>query len=323
MRFNPKGEDDTRPSIEEYQYEDLRKSYNNSRYDWNPLKHPNEILRVSKSSLGTFNWCPKQYWFQYFAGLKGETVYYHTRGLNVHDAIEYFWGHIDEHLEPINMLMGKGYEEQARAMMHDVIPLPPEGYAYGEEAQIRQWVDWQFERYKHTDTIGWKPVGVEANIHVTRMVEIDNTPIPIHMRGYIDTIFENDDGDGFALMELKTGKWKNPRGRKRTQMRKEMQFYRMMLEYSPHHEFLPITHWGWEFPGGDIEGGDGTHIYYEPVKDARFTPKSVEKSIVKLMQAHIDDNFPADASDIQCGFCDFFDVCPKWTKEEYVIPEAS
>tara|TARA_R110002110_G_scaffold143199_2_gene331969 strand:- start:790 stop:1539 length:750 start_codon:yes stop_codon:yes gene_type:complete len=248
--------------------------------------------------------------------------------------MEYFWQHINEHLEAINLLMGKGYEEQARAMMHDVIPQPPEAYAYGEEAQIRQWVDWQFERFKHTDTIGWKPVGLEANINATRMVEIDNTPIPIHMRGYIDTIFENDDGDGFALMELKTGKWKEARGKKRRDMRKEMQFYRMMLEYSPHHEFLPITHWGWEFPGGDIEGGEGTHIYYEPVKDAKSTPNSVEKSLIELVQAHIDEDFPMTGAkgwwnaklgrmQSKCEWCDFFDVCPAWTLEEYVIPEAS
>ena len=134
------------------------------------------------------------------------------------------------------------------------------------------------------------------------------------MSGFIDTIFA--DGNGFALIELKTGKWKDGSGRKRTAMRKEMQFYKMMLENSPHDELLPITHWGWEFPGGGIEGGEGAHIYYEPTKDARFTPKSVEKSIVKLVTAHIKQEFPASASDIQCGYCDYFEYCPKWTGED-------
>jgi len=315
VRFNPKGEDDVRPSIDDYPHEDLRKSYTISRNDWDPKKHHDERLRVSKSSLGTFNWCPKQYWFVYFEKIEGETVYYHTRGLNVHDAMEYFWENVGEVRDDIFKLMYEGHRERARAMMHDVIPVPPEPYAYGEEEQIRQWVDWQFSRFEHTNGVNWEPAKCEAEIHAYRMVEIDGDPIPIHMKGFIDSIFANDDGT-FALMELKTGKWKNAGKRKRTQMRKEMQFYRMMIENSPHYEYLPITHWGWEFPGGGIEGGDGAHIYFEPVKDARYTPKSVEKSLEKLVQAHLDGLFPASASDIQCGFCDFMEICPKFTGED-------
>jgi len=315
MRYNPKGDDGVRPDIEDYPHERMRQSYNISRYDWDPTKHHSEILRVSKSSLGSFNWCPKQYWFSYFEGLRGETVYYHTRGLNVHDAVEYFWENIDQVYQDILLLMKEGKRESARAMLHDIVPVPPEPYAYGEEEQIRQWVDWQFNRLEHTKGVNWKPVQCEANVHAHRYVEVEGEGIPIHMRGFIDTIFANDDGT-FALMELKTGKWKNAGKRKRTQMRKEMQFYKMMVEHSPHHEYLPITHWGWEFPGGDIEGGDGVHIYFEPTKDANYTPKSVEKSLARLVEAHLVQEFPATASDFQCAFCDFMDICPKFTGED-------
>jgi len=333
MRFNPKGEHDERQTVEEYLeetgHQDEFDSYNNSCYDWNPNDHDETILRISKSSLGTFNWCKKQYWFQYFAGLRGETVYYHTRGLNVHDAVEFFWENITSQLPDIKKALDTGNREQARALMHDVMPAPPEDYAFGEQSQIRTWVDWQFSRYEYTKGVHWKPVVVEANIHARRMVELDEGEVvPVHVRGYIDTIFDTGEG-GYALMELKTGKWKDAGNRKRTQMRKEMQFYRMMLDNSPHHEYLPITHWGWEYPGGDIEGGDGTHIYFEPVKDARFTPKSVEKSIIKLVQAHVDNIFPAldkksarlGMSGSKCDYCSFVEICPRFTNEEYVIEE--
>lgn len=329
MRFNPKGEDDVRSSIDDYPHEDLRKSYIKSRNDWDPQKHDDEILRVSKSSLGTFGWCPKQYWFTYFEKIEGETVYYHTRGLNVHDAMEYFWENVGEVRDEIFKLLDEGHRESARKMMHDVIPAPPEPYAYGEEEQIRQWVDWQFSRFEHTNGADWEPVGCEAEIHASRIVEVDGEPIPIHIKGYIDSIFSNGDADGtFALMELKTGKWKNAGGRKKTSMRKEMQFYKMMLENSPHHEYLPITHWGWEFPGGGIEGGDGPHIYFEPVKDAaRFTPKSVEKSLINLVQAHVDGDFPMTGAEewwnakegrmqSKCEWCDYMEICPTFTGEE-------
>jgi 8-oxo-dGTP pyrophosphatase MutT (NUDIX family) len=324
MRFNPKG-DDTRPTIEDYPYTELHDSYRRSRYDWNPNDHDDSILRITKSSLGTFNWCKMQYWLQYFAGLRGETVYYHTRGLNVHDAVEYFWDNIVPQEVDIRKALDSGNREQARAIMHDIIPHPPEPYEYGEEEQIRQWVDWQFERFEYTDGYDWIPVDVEANIHATRIVEVDDTPIPVHLRGYIDTIFLNDTGDGYALMELKTGKWKSRS--KTTAMRKEMQFYRMMLEHSPHHEYLPITHWGWEFPGGNIEGGEGTHIFYEPVKKARLIPSSVEKSIERLVRAHVENDFPTPTakevrlgySGSKCDYCAFVEQCPRFTGVPYEV----
>ena len=68
----------------------------------------------------------------------------------------------------------------------------------------------------------WRPAGVEANVHATRFVEVDGEAIPIHINGFIDTLFADD--DGFALMELKTGKYKARS--KVPSMRKEMAFYK-------------------------------------------------------------------------------------------------
>ena len=273
--------------------------------------------------MGTFDWCPKQYWFQNVKGMRGDEVYYHTRGKNVHDVVEYFWDNVDDVLPDVLKCIEEGRSEQARGLLYDVIPQPSDSYAYGEEEQIRKWVDWQYNRLVITKGKNWKPVGIEANIHATRIVEVDGTPIPIHMRGYIDTIFNTGEG-GFALMELKSGKWK--KGKKKD-MRKEMQFYRMMLEHSPHHEFLPITHWGWEFPGGNIEGGEGTHSYYEDVKKDRSSPSKVENTLVSIVKAHINDDFPMTGANgwynaklnrfqTKCEWCDFMDVCPNFAPEE-------
>jgi hypothetical protein len=64
-----------------------------------------KILRVTKSSNGTFDWCPKQYFFQYIMKLQQEEKDYHIRGNNVHDMTEYFWkeavNYIDDILEQI------------------------------------------------------------------------------------------------------------------------------------------------------------------------------------------------------------------------------
>jgi RecB family exonuclease len=322
MRFNPTG-DDSRQRIDGYLAETGHsreaESYKSSTYAWNPNDHDDSILRVTKSSYGTFNWCPQQYYLEKFKGLRGETVYYHTRGLNVHDMMEWFWTSFTGKEEALTLIK-KGDIEKARAVLHDAIPQPPEPYEYGEDEQIAQWVDWQFHRLQYTKGEAWKPVATEANIQATRFVEVNGTHIPIHMNGFIDTIFSTGD-DGFALMELKTGKWKK---NKASNMRKEMAFYKMMLEHSPHFEFLPITHWGWEFPGGGIEGGEGAHIFYEDTKKgARFASKSVEKGLVRLVEAHINMEFPPDPYlgkyAMKCDYCSFKDDCEFWTvTDEYL-----
>ena len=94
MRFNPTG-DDSRPRIDDYLEATGNTleadSYKSSTYAWNPNEDDTTILRVTKSSYGTFGWCPQQYYLEKFKGLRGETVDHHIRGLNVHDMMEWFW----------------------------------------------------------------------------------------------------------------------------------------------------------------------------------------------------------------------------------------
>ena len=316
MRWNPNG-DGERQGIDEYELEtghtDMAESYRISKYDWNPNDHDGTILRITKSSIGTFDWCAYQYYLEKFKGLRGETIYYHTRGLNVHDYVEWFWDNIDvNHL--LELINGDDTFAAMKYIEH-IYPSPDDPYMYGELDQIHQWLDWQLNRLVVTKGKDWEPVAVEANIHATRTVEVDGEVIPIHMRGYIDSIFSTGEG-GFALMELKTGKYNK---NKPASMRKEMQFYRMMLEYSPHHEYLPITHWGWEYPGGGIEGGDGAQISYEDVKGGgKYAKSSVEKQLQRLVKAHIDMDFPPEPgfNHFKCGYCSYMEECPIWNGEE-------
>jgi len=117
-------------------------------------------------------------------------------------------------------------------------------------------------------------------------------------------------------------------------MRVEMQFYKMMLEYSPHAEFLPITHWGWEFPGGGIEGGTGAAIHYESAtnKTGSNAVKSVERTLEKMVRAHIAMEFPPDPylgrlkkdvpleeQKLKCNWCDYKEHCEFWSvTDEYL-----
>ena len=332
MRFNPNG-DDSRPSIDDYLaetgHEEEAESYRMSTYAWNPTLTPDKKLRVTKSSLGTFGWCPEQYYLEKFKGLRGEQQDHHIRGLNVHDMMEWFWANFTKEQEErvLHLVHVEKKPREAREVFFGAIPQPPEPYIYGEDEQIAQWAEWQFQRLLHTGGKQWRPTGVEANVHATRFVELESgEAVPIHINGFIDTLFADE--DSFALMELKTGKYKARS--KVPSMRKEMAFYKMMLQHSKHAEFLPITHWGWEFPGGGINGGEGPTIYYENNEKQWASMKSVENALQRLVQAHIDMDFPPDPwmgkkrddetledllerNGMKCSWCDYREHCSFWS----------
>ena len=321
MRWNPNPEGGNNER-DDYVHEDMLKSYNKSTYAWQPDME-DKILRITKSSLGTFDWCPQQYYLQNILGMRGEEQDYHIRGSNVHDAVEYWWKAMEDVVPAVLELIQMGRKEQALSLCIDTLPSPPEPYLYGEPEQLRLWVKWQFERLQHFDTEtvkDWFPVGNEAEIHGTRIVtSSDGKDIPIHMKGYIDRMFLDDDKTGTVLMELKTGKWKD---NKRANMRAEMQFYRMMLEHSPHMEYLPVVAWGWEFPGGGINGGVGPKWEYEKVNGTggRYAPKTVEKRLTRLVDAHLAGEFtPAPLlkkhDTFKCEWCDLMHECPYWKVE--------
>ena len=320
MRFNPNQKNDTK-----YQYPELLESYDKSCYNWSP-DMDDKILRITKSSVGTFDFCPKQYYFQNILGLRGEERDYHVRGSNVHDAVEWFWKQAPEIIPEVESFIADGNTELAKKELRKAMPTPPTPYIYGERAQMNQYSDWQFERLMHMrhNARDWLPVGNEVEVHATRVVVAsDGSEVSIHMKGFIDRIFIDADHTGIILMELKTGKWVEKGGRKRSSMRAEMQFYRMMLEHSPHIEYLPVVGWGWQFPGGGINGGDGPMWDYESVKGpgGRYAPKTVENRLRRVVDAHLNDDFPAEAHERKCEYCDFMEMCPAWMGDLAIDPE--
>ena len=69
MRWNPNPEGGNNER-DNYAHEDMLQSYNKSTYAWQPDME-DKILRITKSSLGTFDWCPQQYYLQNILGMRG------------------------------------------------------------------------------------------------------------------------------------------------------------------------------------------------------------------------------------------------------------
>ena len=104
----------------------------------------------------------------------------------------------------------------------------------------------------------------KPKVHAKTEVEHDGVMYPVHLKGYVDRIFSDGD-DGYVLMELKTGKWKDA-PYKYSSMRLEMEFYKNMIILAERDEFLPVTHWAWEYPNGQVNGGDGADWIIEETK---------------------------------------------------------
>jgi hypothetical protein len=306
---------------------ELQKSYDESTYAWQPgMTNDDGVplkLRVTKSSLGNHGWCPHSYKLNHIYKLKQEENEDMVRGTNVHNIVEYFWSAIPDVIDEAIEHLENGEKRVAKATLYSVIPSPPQPYLLGEEEVIDTWFEWQWNRFVITEGIDWMATGNEVSAHAQLDIEVDGQIIPIHLRGFIDTIFPDGDG-GSILMELKTGKW-NPK--KAKSMREEMQFYKLMLEEGGYAKYLPITHWAWEFPRGWANGGTKAEWELEDtsIRKTSYAPRTVINNIKKLVRAHITDSFEPTPKTWRakngeqgsnCHYCSYMDLCPAWSAEK-------
>ena len=307
MKFNPNAVSLIERGVEA-RTDELRKSYEESAYNWQPGQ--GGTLRISKSSLGSHGFCPLKYKFSYIYRLPSEESEAMTRGTNVHSIVEYFWHHVDDVLDEVLTLIEEDKKLLAKDKLRSVIPTPPTPYEFGEQVVIDKWLDWQWDRLLITNGDNWKPTGNEVSAHARMEIEVDGEKIPVHLRGFIDTIFSDGEG-GSILMELKTGKWNL---KKAKYMREEMQFYRLMLEEGGYANYLPVTHWAWEFPNGTANGGIKAEWEIEELgtRKTSYAPRTVMNNLVKLIRSHLKDEFEPKPFALKCEWCDFMELCPAW-----------
>ena len=109
----------------------MRQSNTNEyTYQWNTENYGKEgepILKISKSSLGSYQWCPKRYEFQYVERRPIETTEVMLKGSIIHNAREAFFNAFDvkkaenlSHTELVNYCMSlhpiDDYTEMYEAM---------------------------------------------------------------------------------------------------------------------------------------------------------------------------------------------------------------
>lgn len=274
----------------------MRKENGIFTYKWNPeLEEP--ILKITKSSLGSFQFCPINYKYGYIEDIKQKTSPAMLKGTIIHNAEEDFW-------KMVNVEEALEYKDEPMKLQKHFRSIYPKAPEEDYEDIYRAMTAYNTERFLECieeETLdNFVPVGNEVVLHASFTTE---EGVPVHLMGIIDRIFYED--GGYIPMELKTGAWKDT---KRTSMRKEMAFYKLLFENADPESIreagldpdIPITHWGWYFPASN-------YVYAEEVKSRSTT--AVHNSMNKLVNAYLEDEFPAAYYYKKCIHCGHYDHC--------------
>ena len=274
-------------------------------YDWKPenFDDPSKpILKITKSSLGSFDWCPKKYDFSYIQRLPQDQTDAMLKGTICHNARENFFNEFDiEKAESMNST--EIYEYcQSLHPIDDYLDI----YITMSAFEAERFIEARAENKLHE----YLPVCNEGKFDAEITIGKDTNPkfplkrdYKIHIQGIIDRIFEEN--NGYIPFEYKTGAWKDY---KSTSMRKEMAFYQLLIENAEDEVLIKngldpnkkVTHWGWYYPVSN-------YVFSEAVKKRTMT--SVMNNIAKLIWSYENSHFPAKFFYKTCSHCSYFGIC--------------
>tara|TARA_R100000781_G_scaffold24139_1_gene17887 strand:+ start:1061 stop:1927 length:867 start_codon:yes stop_codon:yes gene_type:complete len=283
-------------------------------YKWYPETYDNEdepILKITKSSFGTFNWCPMKYKFSYPLRLPQATTEAMIKGTAVHDSREDFFNAFD-----IKKAENLTYDELVTYNMglHPIDDYT-EMYRIISVFEAERFIEARKDDKLHDYLPVINEVMMDAEITIPHAINpkcILERDYKVHLQGIIDRMFIQD--GNYIPLELKTGPWKDY---KLTMMRKELAFYKILVENAPEETILdagldpniPITNWGWYYP-------QSNYLQVEKVKKQSIT--AVYNGIAKLIKAYELQQFDAKYYYNTCQHCSFMSICPAAQESEWL-----
>ena len=283
-------------------------------YEWYPDKYDDEdepILKITKSSFGTFNWCPKKYEFSYPLRLPQTTTEAMIKGTAVHDSREDFFNAFD-----IKKAENMSYDELVTYNMglHPIDDYT-EMYRTISIFEAERFIEAREDDKLHDYLPVINEVMMDAEITIPHAINpkcILERDYVVHLQGIIDRMFIQD--GNYIPLELKTGPWKDY---KLTMMRKELAFYKILLENAPQEMIrdagldpnIPITNWGWYYP-------QSNYLQVEKVKIQSIN--AVYNGIAKLIKAYELQEFDAKYYYNTCQHCSFMSICPAAQEGEWL-----
>jgi|TARA_R100000084_G_scaffold104953_2_gene61979 CRISPR/Cas system-associated exonuclease Cas4 (RecB family) len=283
-------------------------------YEWYPERYDDEnepILKITKSSFGSFQWCPKKYEFSYPLRMPQTTSEAMIKGTVVHNSREDFFNDFDikkaENLsftELVEYNMGLHPIDDYTEMYRTLSVFEAERFIQARENNTV---------HEYLPVIN--EILLDAEIFIPRdlnpkcVLERDYT---VHLQGIIDRMFVQD--GNYIPIELKTGAWKDY---KLTSMRKELAFYKILIDAMSDEEKIAagldvdgeVTNWGWYYPASN-------YIQVEKVKKQSLT--AVYRGITELIKAYERKQFNAKYYYKTCSHCSFYSICPTAQEQEFL-----
>jgi len=295
-------------------YEEEIKNMDEYTYQWLPENYEDgdsPILKITKSSLGSHVWCAKKYEFGYIQRLPQDQSEAMRKGTVMHNAREEFFNDFDV--------------KKAEQMSHDELVdyctglFPVDDY-FDDYLSIASFEANRFSEARTEDKLDeYLPACNEGKFDCEIVIDANTDPkfplqrdYKVHLQGIIDRIFK--EGNGYIPMEFKTGGWKDW---KTGSMRKEMAFYKLMIDNSSEEVLkqaglepnIPVTHWSWYYPIAN-------YMAVEEVKKSSTT--AMMKSIARLIYAYEQKNFPAKFFYKTCAHCSYFGICDAAQEDTWV-----
>jgi len=283
-------------------------------YKWKPENYDDPskpILKITKSSLGSFDWCPKKYEFSYRQRLPQDQTEAMLKGTVLHNHREDFFNIFD--IKKAEKMNNSEVLEYCTSLMpvDDYYDISLTVASLEAQRFIEARTENKMDEYLPVCNEGKfdAEITIPANINPKFPLSRDYV---IHIQGIIDRIFKEN--GGLVPFEYKTGGWKDW---KKTSMRKEMAFYELLLINAPDEVMIKngldpndkVTHWGWYYPAAN-------YIYAEPRKTRSMT--SVMNNIAKLIHHYEKDMFPAKYYYKTCAHCSFFGICDEAQDDSWV-----
>jgi len=283
---------------------DMMKDYT---YQWQPENYEDPskpILKITKSSLGSFSWCNLKYKYNYIDRLPQDQTEAMRKGTVLHNHREQFFKDFD--IKKAEGMNNSEIVEYCNSLM------PVDEY-FDVSLNVAA-----FEAQRFIESVSEEKIGeylpivnegkfdaeivIPKNTHKKFSLKRDYV---IHIQGIIDRIFiENGN---LIPFEYKTGPWKE-QSYKYTGMRKEMAFYKLLIENAPDEVLakngltrdMKVTHWGWYYPVSNF-------VHVEAEKKRTMT--AVMESIAKLIYAYEQNEFPHSYFYKTCSHCSYFGIC--------------
>lgn len=288
-------------------------------YKWQPDNYDDPtqpILKITKSSLGSFDWCPKKYNFSYVQRLPQDQTEAMRKGTILHVHRENFFNDFDI----------KKVEHMSADEVHDYCAsLTPIDEYFDMSMTVASFEAQRFMDARAEGKIDeYLPVCNEGVFDAEITIEADTNPkfllrrdYKIHIQGIIDRIFQEN--GGYVPFEYKTGGWNDG---KKTSMRKEMAFYQLLIENAEDEVLIknglepnvPVTHWGWYYPAANYVFAESNRY-----KNGKLKAKqSVLNNIAKLIHAYENETYPTKFFFKTCSHCSYFSLCDAAEEDSWV-----